>query len=63
MEEKFMLKCQRCFLNHQDLEITHIDTDGNLYCKKCARYLKKVGGYDLVPFDVEAFLKEHLHHQ
>ncbi|MFZ7104301.1 MAG: hypothetical protein ACOWWO_16820 [Peptococcaceae bacterium] len=58
MEEEFVLKCARCCVNHAEMEITHIDTDGNLYCRKCSAYMKKVGGYDLLPFDVSQFLKK-----
>ncbi|MFZ5945777.1 MAG: hypothetical protein ACOYVD_16925 [Bacillota bacterium] len=57
MEEKYILKCNRCFVNNEDIEISHVDTDGNLFCKRCAAYMKKVGGYDLVPFKKEKFIK------
>lgn len=56
MEEQYILKCTRCLSTHEDLPITHIDEDGNLFCKRCAAYMGKVGGYDLLPFDVYKFL-------
>jgi late competence protein required for DNA uptake (superfamily II DNA/RNA helicase) len=58
MEELYILRCTRCQSLHKDLPITHIDTDGSLYCKRCAAYMKKVGGYDLMPFDVYQFIEK-----
>ncbi|KJS20552.1 MAG: hypothetical protein VR72_14210 [Clostridiaceae bacterium BRH_c20a] len=56
MEEKYILKCTRCLCGHWEMKITHIDTDGNLYCIRCAAYMKKVGGYDLIPFNAADFI-------
>lgn len=59
MEEQFILKCTRCFAKHEEIRITHIDSDGNIFCAKCAAYLQKIGGYDLSKFNVEDFLDEY----
>lgn len=58
MEELYILRCTRCHSIHEDMPISHIDADGNLYCKRCAAYLQKVGGYDLMPFDVRQFIEK-----
>ncbi|NLT94898.1 MAG: hypothetical protein GXW85_05085 [Clostridia bacterium] len=58
MEELYILRCTRCKSIHGEVPITHIDTDGNLYCIKCAAYMQKVGGYDLLPFNVNQFIGE-----
>lgn len=56
MEINSLIRCSRCLAPHEDIKITHIDEDGNLYCIKCANYLNKVGGYDLKHFNVNEFL-------
>lgn len=55
MEESF-LRCTRCLALPEDIPLTHIDDDGNIYCIKCANYLLKKGGYNLSSFNINEFL-------
>lgn len=58
-EEKYLFKCSRCFVPHDQIPITSLDSDGNLYCIKCSNYLRKIGGYDLIPFRPSEFLDKN----